>query len=56
MKYYKSNTANEYYTAKNLLDAKTAAQHKHPKTFIFLQPIDKSKIPSDAKIIETGEI
>jgi hypothetical protein len=55
MKYYKSNT-NEYYAAKNLLDALAAAQHKHPKTFIFLLPIDKSKIPSDAKIIETGEI
>lgn len=55
MKYYRSNTR-EYYAAKSLLDAKAAVKHKHPKTYILLLPIDKSKIPSDAVIIETGEI
>lgn len=55
MKYYKSNT-NEYYAAKNLLDVLAAVRHKYPKVTVYLLPIDKSKIPSDAKIIETGEI
>jgi hypothetical protein len=55
MKYYKATTG-EYYSAKNILDALAAARHKHPNTTPSLKLIDRGEIPSDAKIIETGEI